>query len=250
MSEPAPTVLPSSALEKALLSAALILGTFGGYYTIAHFLDPARARSLATPLDDWIPFSAVFTWGYTICYTSLLIPVFTTRCQRLFRRVCVAYLLVVVVCLICYAVYPVTAQGLRPDLSGAEYEWFHVWGLRLNYHLDPPLNLFPSLHVGVAFVAAGCAWKTKRSYGYLAIGIAVLVSASVCLVKQHFVLDVVSSAALAGAAYALVLRPYDRGDAPEEAVAHGWRGPMAYAVFHSSVLLVLYICFKAGLKPW
>lgn len=249
MSEPQP-VLPSNPKEKALLCAGLLLFTFGGYYAIGLLLDPARASSLATRVDDWIPFSTVFMWGYVTVYTSLLIPVFTIRCQRLFRLVCAAYLAVVVVCLICWLIYPVSAVGLRADLSALQPQWFHEWGLRINYDLDPPLNLFPSLHVAIAVLAAGCTWKAKRSYGWVAAAIAVFISASVCLVKQHFVLDVVAGAALAAVAYAVIVRPYDAGDAPEEAVVYGWRGFAAYAGFHSSLLLALYVCFRAGLKTW
>jgi len=246
----APWVLRSRPAEKAGLTGVLFLYTFGCYFALGLLQDPARAASLETPVDRAIPFVPAFMYGYVIVYTSLFMPLFTVRCQRLFRRVCKAYLAVVTAAVVTWAVYPVSAYGLRADPTPLDLTVFHNWGLRLNYTLDPPLNLFPSLHVAIATLAALCCWKADRRYGLLAAGSALLVSASTCLVKQHFVVDGLAGAALAVAAYLLLLRDYDPGDAPRDAVAYSWRGPLGYLLLHASVLAGLYVAYAAGWEPW
>jgi membrane-associated phospholipid phosphatase len=111
----------------------------------------------------------------------------------------------------------------------------------LLYRLDPPVNLFPSLHLSIAGLAALSAWTARRSYGLAAgFGFA-LMSVSICTVKQHFVLDGLGGATLAAAIYAFVLRPYapDPGTDP----AYGWRGPAAFIVLLVAVYAGFYASF-------
>ncbi|RMG09567.1 MAG: hypothetical protein D6731_19265 [Planctomycetota bacterium] len=252
MEAPRAAPLPSRPGEKLALVASLLVYTFGCYYAIGAGQDPARARSLRTALDDAIPFVPAFMWVYVTVYTSLLIPVFTVRCQRLFRRVAAAYALVVTGCVLVWLLFPVSAVGLRADPALLDPSVFHEWGLRVNYALDPPLNLFPSLHAAIAVIAALACWTADRRYGLAAGALALAISASICFVKQHFVADGVAGAALAGLVYWGVLRPYER-EVPAGSVAgvaYGWGGPAAWLGLHLSVLLVLKLVHLAGWAPW
>ena len=233
--------------EKALLCVGLLIYCFGGYYGIA-YVQTGPGASLRTSLDDAIPFVPAFMWAYFIVYTSLFVPVFTVRCRRLFRRTAQAYFAVLTVCLISWAVFPVTATHLRPDVSGLDTSWFHLWGLRVNYALDPPTNLFPSMHVAIAVVATLAAYTASRLWGLLASIPTVLVCASICLVKQHFVVDGIAGAAIAVTVWALMLRGH-----PSEHAAgatYTWRGPASYVVLHLSALICLKIAHVAGWKPY
>ena len=75
--------------------------------------------------------------------------------------------MIVTVCLLCFEFFPVSGAELRPDLAKVEASPFVMWGLRLNYGLDPAVNLFPSLHLAGAGIAAMSAGRARRSYGWL-----------------------------------------------------------------------------------
>lgn len=232
------------ALQAASLGALFVLGYFG----IGLSVDPERARALATPLDGAIPFvrNSIFLYAWT--YTALFFPLFSIRCPRLFDRVALSYAIVLAVALPCFAAFPVTAVGLRAPVSILDPSRFADWGVLLNYALDPPTNLFPSLHLAIVTVAAGALWKARRGYGLIACGFAAAIAIAVCTVKQHFVLDAVAGLALGLGAYALAIRPYRR-DPNDPPPAYGWRGPVLYLAFHGSLYAIAYLAFRAGVPP-
>lgn len=242
--------LPSDGREKALLVGLLSLWTFGGYYLIGLTYDPSQASSLRTPLDDAIPFLPVFMYAYEGVYTALLYPVFVVRCQRLFRRVAWAYFWVATVSLVIWAVFPVAATDLRPDVTHLDLSVFHCWGLRVNYALDPPLNLFPSLHVAIATLAALVGYKARPLYGAFGAVGAVLITLSTVFVKQHFVADGVAGIVLAVLVYRFTIAGYEREGADPEAVAYTWRGPAGYALFHLSLVLAFLIAWIVDWRPF
>ena len=149
----------------------------------------------------------------------------------------------IAVSLVVFAVYPVTAHGLRVDTTTLDLARPSPWAVSVVYRLDPPYNLFPSLHLSVAALAALSAWKASRAYGAAVACGVVLIGVSICTVKQHFVLDGLGGLALAGAAYAALLRPYER--APGIASAYGWRGPAAYLVLMALVYAGFVATFVA-----
>lgn len=240
---------PSSPHEKALLLAAAWALVFGSYYLVGLTVDPARAISLHTPLDDAVPFLPEMMWVYEGVYTAGLFPVFLIRCRHLFRRVILGYSLIAVVSMVVWVALPVTSVGLRPDASALDMTVFHNWGLRVNYALDPPINLFPSLHVAATLLAAACAWQVHRTVGAIALTVAFVVAVAVCAVKQHFVLDVAGGVLVGGAAYWFMVRPYDSGG-QDERVTYTWRGPLAYLALHGAVVLSFLGGFLMGWSPW
>jgi hypothetical protein len=121
---------------------------------------------------------------------------------------------------------------------------FAHWGIVLIYTLDPPCNLFPSVHLAIATLAALVSWKARTAYGAVAFVFVGLIAVAICTTKQHYVVDGVVGVALALFAYALVVHPYR--SASGVAVAYGWRGPATYLVLHSLVYLGLFGAFLAG----
>ncbi|MEZ6188948.1 MAG: phosphatase PAP2 family protein [Planctomycetota bacterium] len=226
--------------------AALFVYCFAGYYALGLGIDPAQARQLRLPIDDWIPLIPATHWCYVWVYTAMLYPVFTVRERRLFVQVTKAYLLVITVSLACYAVIPVTSVGFRPDLSGYDMSVFHNWGLRVNYTLDPPMNLFPSLHLSIATLAALCAWRARPLWGYVAIPLVVGIAVSIVTVKQHFVVDGVAGLLLGAAAYVVVVHRTPAGPGS----AYGWRGPLAFLGVLLGFYLVFFALFLGGYAPW
>lgn len=237
--------------EKVLLIGLLFVLANVGYFGVGLLTDPGRARTLGTALDAQIPFVPWTVYIYAWVYTVMLYPGFVVRCPHLFRRVALAYAVVLLTCFTAWAAFPVTAAPLRGDLATVDpTASFHGWGMWVNYTLDPPVNLFPSLHVAAATLAGLCAWRAHRAAGLAAIPVAAAIGVAVCTVKQHYVVDALAGAALAAAAWWALVRPARTGDRPERELAHGWTGPLLYLAFHTSVYAGLFIAYRAGWAPW
>lgn len=221
-----------------------------GYLLLGHLVDPATARTLRTPLDDAIPFWPWSVYLYSWAYTSTLYPVFVVRNTNLFRRVALAFAAVTVLSMPFFAFFPVTSVGLRPDPSTLDPRVFVEWGVRVTYAIDAPVNLFPSLHLAFATLAALSAGAARPLYGWLALPMVAAIAVSICTMKQHFVVDGVFGLVLALAAWALIIRPWV--PSPREAragLAWGWRGPVGYVAFHAMVYYGFWLAFLWGVKP-
>jgi membrane-associated phospholipid phosphatase len=228
------------AAERAILASGVIAFFLAGYFGIGLHADPASARELWTPADRRIPFVAESIWIYLWLFPASLLPLFLIRCADLFRRTIAAYAIVIAVSLAVFAIDPVTSRELRVNAGSLDLTRISPWAVSLVYRLDPPYNLFPSLHLSVAALAALSAWKASRVYGAAVACGVLLIGVSICTVKQHFVLDGLGGVVLAAAAYAVVLRPYERP--PRVDPAYGWRGPAAYAV----LMALVYAGFVAA----
>ena len=231
-------------LERAVLTVAVVGLFVVGYFTVGRSLDPGRARTLATPLDGLIPFVASTVWIYIWVFPATLVPVFFVRCRDLFRRTILAYTVVISISLACFVAFPVTSLGLRVDPGTLDASRFSPWAVSVVYALDPPFNLFPSLHLSTATIAAFSAWKARRSWGTaMFVGVA-LIGVSICTVKQHFIVDGIAGVALASAAYAAFMRRYrpEPGTDP----AYSWHGPALFVALVLAVYFGLYVAFRQG----
>jgi hypothetical protein len=226
-----------SATERAALTLALATFFIAGYFGVGLSRTPAESRELRTFLDDNIPFIARSVWVYLLIFPAALIPLFVVRCQRLLRRTAVAYAAVIAVSLLFFAVFPVTSARLRIQTRLLDLRQPSDWAVSVLYSIDPPYNLFPSLHVSIAALAALSAWKAARLYGAIAFACLAFVIVSVCTVKQHVMLDAIGGIALAGLAGAMFLQRYrPQGTIPP---AYSWRGPLLYLAF----LVLIYTGF-------
>ncbi len=233
-------VLTDRIVPRALLTIGVVTFFIAGYFGVGLDVDPVKARDLGTPLDRRIPFIAASVWVYLWVFPASLLPLFVVRCPRLFRRTLLAYGLAIAASLVVFVAFPVTSIALRADPAELDVTRVSPWAVALLYRLDPPVNLFPSLHLSIAALAALAAWKARRSYGAPAfVGVA-LIAVSICTVKQHFLLDGLGGAVLAAVVYAFVLRPY--APQPGTDPAYGWRGPAAYF----ALLIAVYAGFWAG----
>lgn len=228
-------------LERAILTLSLVIFFIAGYFGVGTSRDPQQARELKTFLDDQIPFIAGSVWTYLLIFPSALLPLFVVRCQRLFRRTAIAYAIVITVSLFCFAYFPVTSLGLRADSAMLDLGRASGWAVATLYSIDPPYNLFPSLHLSIAVLAAFAVWKAARRYGAAAFLTLVVVAVSVCTVKQHVVLDVVGGGTLGALVSFLILRPY-RPQAGVEP-AYSWRGPLLYVAFLVMVYTGFHLAF-------
>jgi hypothetical protein len=201
----------------------------------------SRARTLSTPLDARIPFIAGSIWIYLALFPAAFLPLFVVRCRYLFRRTIAAYLFAVAVSVAIFASLPVTSAGLRVDAASLDTKQFAPWAVSLLYRVDPPYNLFPSLHLSIALLAGLSAWKASRRVGAAVIAGTAFIAASICTVKQHFLLDAAGGVVVAAAAYALTLHAYE----PDEGVdtAYGRRGLTAFSACALCAYAGLYTIF-------
>lgn len=237
-------VLRDRVVPRALLTIGVVTFFVAGYFGVGWNVDPAKARDLGTALDHRIPFIPASVWVYLWLFPASLLPLFLVRCPRLFRRTLLAYGIAIAVSFLAFVVFPVTSDALRVDRATLDVTHVSAWAVALLYRLDPPVNLFPSLHLSIATLAALAARKARRSYGAAAAVGVLLVGVSICTVKQHFVLDGLGGAALAAAVYAFVLRSYvpAKGSDP----AYGWRGPATFLALVLAVYASFFIGFLAS----
>jgi membrane-associated phospholipid phosphatase len=154
---------------------------------------------LDTALDRAIPLVPMSSWFYLPVYIGIfVVAIFAFRTKRMFHRAGVCVMANIVVAAIGHyfvrAEYPRPVLPLpHPDLSTAF--------LALVYRIDPPGNVFPSLHVAHAFVLAFLLDLEGSRWGKPTLVMATLLAISTLTTKQHFIADVV-----AGLAMALVAR--------------------------------------------
>jgi membrane-associated phospholipid phosphatase len=238
--KPHPNAPPKEfGLERVVLTAGLAGFFIVGYFGIGLVTDPIRARELVSPLDVHIPFIACSIWVYLWVFPAALTPLFFVRCPRLFRRTALAYATVIAVSLGCFAAFPVTSVRLRAAPAMLDAADACGRAVAIIYSLDPPFNLFPSLHLSIAAIAAFSAWKASGRYGAVFFTAVALVGLSVCTVKQHFVFDVLGGFVLAALAGAVILHPYrpQAGTSP----AYSWQGPATYLAFLIVFYATIYI---------
>jgi membrane-associated phospholipid phosphatase len=180
--------------ERAMLGMGVALLWGVGYFWAAWHVPAGRLHEIATPIDAHIPFVAQAIWPYLCVFPLALSPLVFARDTTLMRRIAHAYAATIVVSLLCFVLYPVSAIDLRPSVSEPGVS---AAAVRLLYALDPPYNLCPSLHVSLAVLAAISASKARKRHTGLLFAAAGAIAASTCFIKQHFLIDVLAGAALA-----------------------------------------------------
>ncbi|MDQ2974556.1 MAG: phosphatase PAP2 family protein [Acidobacteriota bacterium] len=228
-------------LERAVLTGGLFILFIGGYFGVGLSTSPREAHELGTSLDGQIPFLARSVWIYLLIFPATLIPLFVVRCPRLLRRTALAYATTISVSLLCFTAFPVTSARLRVAPAILDMTRPSDWAVSILYSIDPPYNLFPSLHLSIALVAAFSAWKAARLYGTVAFVCLVFIGVSVCTVKQHVVVDALGGVALGTLVSAVILKPYrpQVGMAP----AYSWRGPSLYLLLLVLVYTGFYLTY-------
>ena len=98
-------------------------------------------------------------------------------------------------CMVIFLVFPTTMQ--RANVTGND---FCSQLVQLIYATDRPDNLFPSIHCLESWLCFRGALRVKkvgRLYAPLSFVFALLVFASVVLVKQHVAIDIIGGVAVA-----------------------------------------------------
>jgi membrane-associated phospholipid phosphatase len=178
----------------------LVLAYFSSGYLIANWINGVRTYyfNVAFSFEDKIPFIPAFIFGYSLDYLSVLLIFFLVTEELRFKKMIKSYLFLTTLHIFFFILIPVK-MSMRPVIpveSGflEELVKFYYW-------MDAPYNCFPSLHVGYMFLGTLVLWNYKRTWSYIYIVTTLLVSVSVILVKQHYILDVVGAYATSSFVY-------------------------------------------------
>lgn len=187
------------------LTAAVVQSSIYFFIGNTHF---ARSTELLrTKLDDAIPFIPATSWFYLPVYAGIFVIAlvgFETR--EHFNRALVGFGLILLAGLaghrLVAAEYP--RPPMAPPFLGAS-QAFMAWVQAI----DPPCNVFPSLHVAHTSSLALILHHENPTLGRIVIALAFLLAVSTLTTKQHFIADVLAGFALAALVRLTVLRGID-----------------------------------------
>lgn len=196
---PTPAAQPASdiaspAYKWAVGGALALLQSFV-YFGIGHLQLTRSTEILRTRLDDAIPFWPWTSWCYLPFYAGVfLIAIAGIRRRSLFKRAVVAVFVVMSIGALGHIL--IGAEYPRPVLH-PPYATISEWFLASVQRIDPPGNVFPSLHVAHTTMLALILLKDRPRLGRVALAMATALALSTLTTKQHFLADVLSGYALA-----------------------------------------------------
>jgi membrane-associated phospholipid phosphatase len=195
---------PAAATSPSEIATPAYKWTLGGamailqslvYFGIGHLHLSRSTEILRTRLDDAIPFWPWTSWCYLPFYAGVfIIAIAGIRRRALFNRALLAVLIVMSIGAIGHIF--IGAEYPRPVLS-PPYPNISAAFLAAVQHIDPPGNVFPSLHVAHTTMLSLILIKDRPRLGRVALAMATALALSTLTTKQHFLADVVSGYALA-----------------------------------------------------
>jgi hypothetical protein len=182
-------------------SLGLLVGSFGlTLYQVMGRVDLGRsATMLDTPLDRAIPLLPWTTWFYEPLYLAVfVVATIAFSSKRIYHRALGCVLINMGVAALGH--FFIRAEYPRPTLHPPFHDVSMAF-LAWVYKIDPPGNVFPSLHVAHTFTLAFLLRLDRPRLGALTLVMCTLLALSTLTTKQHFLADV-----FAGLAMALALR--------------------------------------------
>jgi membrane-associated phospholipid phosphatase len=182
------------------------------YFGLGYLQRPRSTTLIALPIDGQIPFLVWTVWLYLPFYAGIFALAITgIRRPALFHRALQGFLVTMLIGAIGHfavaAEYPRPAVALPPEGASAAFlAWVQA--------VDPPGNVFPSLHVAHTTALAVILYRDRRGLGLVAMVMALLLALSTLTAKQHFLVDVLSGWLIAFFVSRWVLRPFPPAKAP------------------------------------
>jgi len=156
-------------------------------------------RSVAQPLlpgEHQLPLIAAAYPFYAVVYLEIILPLFLSRTRRAYVRTQIACS---AASLIAFAVYLIAPMPYPRPVHPLVGFWESL--LAFEWSIDEPRCTFPSLHVAFAWLMYLGLRKEAPRWQPALLLLAISISVSTVLVKQHFIVDVPSGMALAWGAW-------------------------------------------------
>lgn len=149
-------------------------------------------HDMTSVIDLAIPFSPVFVLFYVGWFPFVLVNFYLATKDSTYHAVhfATAHILGELTIGVLFIIYPTTY--VRPEITTSDFCSFLV---KMIYDLDPPVNLFPSIHCYGATMATLAILRSKKlPWGYKVFTCLFYVGicASTVLIKQHVFADVLS----------------------------------------------------------
>lgn len=167
-------------------------------------LYPGAHPTLVLPGEENIPFLPSWLLIYTSLYAALPLLYLSFDRRDEVLRIIAAFGVCSVLHFVIFLLLPVR-YVLRPELTLLDQSLIHQ-AVGLIYFIDEPLNNFPSMHVSFSFLMYFSYLEFRPANSRLVLLFALVVSLSTVLVKQHYILDVFSAAALSYLVYLTVIK--------------------------------------------
>ena len=154
---------------------------------------------LSLPLDHSLPLAPDFVWLYVLSYIYPMLPLFCTRDWHRFSQGLIAFMIANFSAFIVYMALPVFMQQPALGTSLAERCLSTIYA----HDFVPSANKLPSMHVIAAWLICFMCWKqglSKLTEWMIGI-VAVLITISTLLTKQHLIVDVITGIAWASACW-------------------------------------------------
>jgi hypothetical protein len=167
-----------------------------GYFALGNRAMDVPASDTQLPIDSWIPYCGCAVWPYLLAIVGIALPAWLLRKRELFRRTFIAKTIVIGISFCVFFLFPTRSLTLRSYATIGATDRVTAWLLDFLFWIDVPANLAPSLHVSLMTTSALALAIERTAARACILAVWSIFLASVCLVKQHYLFDVVSGAAL------------------------------------------------------
>jgi PAP2 superfamily len=151
----------------------------------------------ATAFDASLPCVPTFVWLYALGVVWPLMLAWTLP-RAHWRQAGIGFAMISLVSALIWLAVPSDGSELRRQCIDVSN-----WALATLFQLDEPSRLFPSLHIGYAVFTALCLAAARPKWRIAAMMMVAAQIAAVCLVKQHYLVDVALGAIISVCAYYL-----------------------------------------------
>ena len=183
--------------RRCLALIGLVLLFAGGWFGTEWIaLRAGRFHDFSTSWDRRIPLLTGWAWGYAAIYILVAATfLFTSSWERL-RRAMRGIALQSVLAYPFFLFVPVRMIH-RPDAMVYRLSGLNAGLTSFFYALDQPDNLFPSLHLSMAFWAGGILVEEHPRWKWPIRAVFLWIALSVLFIRQHYLADVAGGIALA-----------------------------------------------------
>ncbi len=170
------------------------------YSLIGQLTSGWRLHDLSLSIDGKIRFVPAFEYIYFLCYIIPFTPLFVINDSHKMNTLIGAFIYMNLFAFIIFLIYPVLVP--RPlILNDGSLTYLLI---NLQQSLDKPVNNFPSLHAANALLIYLLCRKIYKWLDYVLFLVAIGIGIAALLVKQHYILDVISGYLLALIVYSIV----------------------------------------------